>query len=172
MPTILSLPTAETVSPEDYFPISQLNEDGSTTLRKAQTSQVISSNAVQSVAGRIGAITLTHTDIGGFDGSGFHRNITVTSLVSAGTGQSTATALTGQVNEAVTSTNTGGAGFVLPTGIVGLWITFINADTTNAANVYPATGAKVNALGTNAAFSVPAASSVTFRAISATAWFT
>jgi lysophospholipase L1-like esterase len=48
----------------------------------------------------------------------------------------------------------------------------VGTSTTNAANVYPATGAKVNALGTNAAFSVPAASSVTFRAISAAAWFT
>jgi hypothetical protein len=46
MPTVLSLPTAETVSPEDYFPISQLNEDGSTTLRKAQTPQFIISNVV------------------------------------------------------------------------------------------------------------------------------
>jgi hypothetical protein len=106
------------------------------------------------------------------DGSGFHRYTTATNLVSAGTGQSTATPLTQQLNELTNSSSAGNAGFVLGPASTGLFIVVINADTVNAALIYPFPNASINALAANVAYSLAAGTSITFKAIASSKWFT
>jgi hypothetical protein len=80
-------------------------------------------------------------------------------VVAAGTTQATGTQLGNAIN--LITTVPASTGVVLPAAIIGLRIVVRNAGA-NALNVYPATGAQINALGVNAAYSLATNTSIEF----------
>lgn len=63
-------------------------------------------------------------------------------------------------------------GVLLPVAVPGMEVEVKNDDTANAIlKIWPATGAAVNAVAANAAFSIAAKTSVRLKAYSATQWF-
>ena len=97
-------------------------------------------------------------------------NITgvATGISAAGSSQGDATALTKAFN--VVSTVSGGQGVVLPTAIAGMRVTVINTSGATLL-VYPASGGAINALATNAGYSLPTIGRLDYIAISATQWY-
>ncbi|MFH0983663.1 MAG: hypothetical protein V2A79_19275 [Planctomycetota bacterium] len=87
----------------------------------------------------------------------------------AGTTQGTSTAMTADVN-LVTGAN-GAAGVVLPVAVVGRKIIVKNTVANANLLVYPASGAQINALGSNVAMTVPFGGMVEFLASSTTLWY-
>lgn len=92
-----------------------------------------------------------------------------TGLTAAGTNQGTALALTNQFNEFTTTAS--GTGGRLPTPEPGEFFGVVNSGS-NPLALYPATGGAINALGTNAAYTIPATSRALLWAVSATKWYT
>jgi hypothetical protein len=92
-----------------------------------------------------------------------------TGISAAGTVQGDATSLAKEIN--VISTVSAGQGVRLPTAVAGM-ILIINNTSVENLNVYPAAGAKINDLLTNASYSHVAGSSLQYYAISATQWYT
>jgi hypothetical protein len=92
-----------------------------------------------------------------------------TGISAAGSTQGTGTAITKDIN--VVSTVSAGQGVVLPTAIAGMVIIVNNTSATNL-NVYPASGAAINSLATNAAYTHVAGASLQYYAISSTQWYT
>jgi len=92
-----------------------------------------------------------------------------TSLSAAGSVQGDATLLAKDIN--VVSTVSAGQGVRLPTAIAGMVI-IVNNTSATSLNVYPSTGATINSLGTNAAYTHVATASLQYYAISATQWYT
>ena len=86
----------------------------------------------------------------------------------AGGGQANATALTKDVNF-VTTVASAGDSVKLPTAALGKVVTVFN-DGANSVNIYPATGAAIDALGTNNPYALAAGSSREFFGKSATVW--
>ena len=70
----------------------------------------------------------------------------------------------------VSSVSTG-QGVVLPTPAPGTRLTITNTSA-NALSVYPAANGAINALSTNAAFSLASATTVDFLSATATQWYT
>ena len=102
--------------------------------------------------------------------TGYHFRSVNAAVSAAGTVQGNATAIAREVN--VVSTVASGAGVVLPTAVAGMCVHLINT-AANALLVYPASGGKINALATDAAYSIPASSNMLqFVAVSATQWYT
>ena len=94
-----------------------------------------------------------------------------TGIVAAGSNsQANSTALTSPVNIIATVSATT-RGVRLPTATAGDILIVKNKSATGC-NVYPATGAAVNALSANAAYDLAATTSVMFVAESATLWHT
>jgi hypothetical protein len=91
------------------------------------------------------------------------------SISAAGTDQSTATALSKEIN--VVSTVNSSTGVRLPTAVAGYTI-IVNNQGGNTLNVYPASGAAINSLATDTAYTLGVSSSILFYAISATQWYT
>jgi hypothetical protein len=89
--------------------------------------------------------------------------------VTAGTNAQGQGALTNDVN-IITTTSSNPSGVTLPTAFVGARVTVVNRGT-NPVNIYPATGANINTLATNAATALAAGSALTFVAISTTQWY-
>lgn len=89
-------------------------------------------------------------------------------LSGAGTTQGTATAITKQTNEFTTVAASTGAR--LPSPEQGEFIFMANAGA-NALAVYPNTGHSINALATNAAFSLAVGKNALFWAATATKWY-
>jgi hypothetical protein len=92
---------------------------------------------------------------------------TTASISAAGTTQGTATAITSDINEITTATS--GQGVILPTAVAGMKIDVINA-TSVSIYVYPATGAAIGNLGTNAGLLVTAFTTVELVAATSTVW--
>lgn len=93
-----------------------------------------------------------------------------TAVSAAGTTQGTATALTNTINN-VTSV-AASSGVILPTvSPAGVRIVVRNVGA-NALNVYPHSGAQINSLGTNAAFSLAVNGTIEFIAVTTTQWVT
>lgn len=92
-----------------------------------------------------------------------------TAISAAGSTQGTATALTTDINNVTTVASS--TGVVLPTAVAGQQITVIN-NGANILNIYPATGAAIDGLTTNTATYISKSVSITFRATSATQWYT
>lgn len=90
-------------------------------------------------------------------------------ITAAGTNQGTATALTADYN--VVTTVGAGQGVVLPTAASGKTTTIVNVGA-NALQIYPASGASIDSLGTNIAMSLPVNQVYCVRAISSTQWYT
>jgi len=87
----------------------------------------------------------------------------------AGTNQATGTALTKDYN--VCTTVASGTGVVLPTASAGRRIVIVNAGA-NQLNIYPASGASINALASNAAYTIASNGSIEFMADTTTHWYT
>ena len=98
----------------------------------------------------------------------FIRSV-ATGVSAAGSTQGTATAVTKDIN--VISTVSSGQGIVLPTAVAGMVLIVNNTSATNM-NVYPATGAAINSLATNAAYTHVAGASLQYYAVSSTQWYT
>lgn len=95
------------------------------------------------------------------------QSITATAI--AGTNAQGQGPLTSNVN-IVTSTAANPSGVTLPTALLGRKVYVFNRGT-NPINVYPATGAQIDAAGTNTAIQVPVDGGVEFNASSTTQWY-
>lgn len=92
-----------------------------------------------------------------------------TGISAAGATQGTATALTKDIS--IISTVSAGQGVVLPTAVAGM-VLIVNNTSATSLNVYPATGAAINSLATNAAYTHVEGASLQYYAISSTQWYT
>jgi hypothetical protein len=92
-----------------------------------------------------------------------------TGISAAGTTQGGATLISKDIS--VVSTVASGSGVILPTIKVGMTLIVMNKGA-NALNVYPASGGAINALATNAAFSIPVSAKLMFVATTSTQWDT
>lgn len=135
------------------------------------SNQVISNNQPNITS--VGILTgltlnggLSGTDI---SSSGFVYVSVGTGITATGTNQSTATALTKQVN--LISGGTAGTGVRLPSATVGMQLIIINA-TGAAINVYPASSAQIDSLSTNASFPLGIGSRLMVVATGTTQWYT
>ncbi len=97
-------------------------------------------------------------------------NITgvATGISAAGSSQGDATALTKAFN--VVSTVSGGQGVILPTAVAGMRVTVINTSGATLL-VYPASGGAINALATNAGYSLPTLGRLDYVAVSSSQWY-
>ena len=93
----------------------------------------------------------------------------VSTISAAGSTQGTATAITTDL--VVVSTVASGTGVVLPTASAGRRIVIRN-NGANTLNVYPGSGAAINALGANVAFTLETSTTLEFIGFSATQWYT
>ena len=98
----------------------------------------------------------------------FIRSVSA-SVSAAGTVQGNATALTAEFNRV--STVASGSGVVLPTATVGMAVVIVNSSA-NSLLVYPASGAAINSLATNAGYSHVTLATLQYIAISSTQWYT
>jgi hypothetical protein len=92
-----------------------------------------------------------------------------TGISAAGSVQGTATALSKDIN--VISTVSAGQGVRLPGAVAGMVLIVNNTSATNV-NVYPATGAAIGSLATNASYTHVSGASLQYYAVSATQWYT
>ena len=99
----------------------------------------------------------------------YHIRSVNPAVSAAGTVQGNATALTTEFNRV--STVASGAGVVLPTAVAGMAISIVNSSA-NSLLVYPATGAAINSLATNAGYSHVTLATLQYIAISSTQWYT
>lgn len=93
----------------------------------------------------------------------------VSAAVSAGTNAQGQGALTADFN-VITTTATNPSGVTLPTATAGRRILISNRGN-NPVNVYPATGAAIDSLGTNASIQIPVGGQMEFNAASTTLWY-
>jgi hypothetical protein len=94
----------------------------------------------------------------------------VNSTVSAaGSSQSDATALTKTIN--VITTASSGQGVRLPTSLVGM-VLYITNTSGNSVTVYPASGARINGLSTNAGLTMGSNATIHLIAPTTTQWYT
>jgi hypothetical protein len=101
--------------------------------------------------------------------TGYHIRSVGTGITAAGTTQGGGTALTKEIN-IVSTVASGATGVVLPTAVAGMIVTITNT-TANSMIVYPASGAQINSLGTNAGFS-QGTTTIQFVAPTTTQWYT
>jgi hypothetical protein len=89
----------------------------------------------------------------------------------AGSTQGTATALVSNINN-VTVVAAAADGVILPAAVAGMRILVRNSDAADTLKIYPATGGQINALGSNAAYSLTAGSTIELMATTTTQWYT
>jgi len=94
--------------------------------------------------------------------------VAVSTLVAAGTSQATATAASFGLN--VVSAGDGTKAIRLPTAVAGS-IVFVKNTAAGALPIYPATGAQINAVAANGAYSIATLTSTLLIAASATQWY-
>ena len=94
---------------------------------------------------------------------------TSSSLTATGSAQSDALAIIRPVNEFTTVAAS--TGTRLPAATAGVRVVIRNSGANNL-KVYPASGAQINNLGTNAAFTLDTATTLEYIAMSATQWYT
>lgn len=116
-------------------------------------------------------ITASASDINSISGGTAtgNKKYSNAAVAAAGTNQSTATAMTADLN--IVSAADGTKGVKLMTAVDGYSVTVVNTSTTAVLKVYPATGGAINSLGANAAFSVGPDKQATFDATSTTQWY-
>jgi hypothetical protein len=93
----------------------------------------------------------------------------VSATVTAGTNAQGQGALTSNIN-IVTTTAANPSGVTLPTALQGESVYVYNRGT-NPINVYPATGAQIDALGTNISIQIAVGGWLQFNASSTTQWY-
>jgi hypothetical protein len=96
-------------------------------------------------------------------------NVSASPTVTAGTNAQGQGALTSDFN-VVTTAASSPSGVTLPTATVGRIIVIVNKGA-NAVNVYPASGAAVDAIATNSPIALPVGGWMEFNASSATQWY-
>lgn len=101
-----------------------------------------------------------------FSGSVF---LSTAASVTAGTNAQGQGAVTNDVN-VVTSTPNNPSGVTLPAASIGAWKKVINKGV-NAIIVYPASGAAIDAIGTNGGIQINAGAVLEFWAVSSTQWY-
>jgi hypothetical protein len=133
------------------------------------TSVSVSGNANIGNIGTGGLVTATG-NVTGANVIATTYNLTgvTTGISAAGSSQGDATALTKAFN--VVSTVSAGQGVVLPTAVAGMRVTVVNTSG-NTVLVYPASGAAINALATNAGYSLPTIGRLDYIATSTTQWY-
>jgi len=99
-------------------------------------------------------------------------NFTTTALSGTGTTQSGATALAYGFDEITTITGGSAEAFVLPTAVAGKEVRVWNRHATATAKIFPASGAAIDGLGSNAVYSLGPNNCVSFNAKSSTQWYT
>jgi hypothetical protein len=127
------------------------------------------------VAASKAVVTDANKDLASF------RNVTLTGTLTtdlltsgvatpaaAGTNQGTGTAITKRLNGVTAADAT--KGVVLPTAVAGMEVVIVNTVAASVLKVYPATGAAINGLSANAAFSVAGGALGHFFAESTTQW--
>jgi hypothetical protein len=87
-----------------------------------------------------------------------------------GTTQGAGTALTKDINYVTSATGGVHTAIKLPAGAIGLYIDVVNT-TAVALQVFPQSSAAIDALGANAAFSLPAGATARFYGYSSTQWY-
>ena len=145
-------------------------------LSGAATSATTAGTVTTAAQGNITSVgTLTSmTSSGNVQGANliatsYHIRSVNAAVSAAGTVQGNATALTTEFNRV--STVVSGAGVVLPTAVAGMAISIVNSSA-NSLLVYPATGAAINSLATNAGYSHVTLATLQYIAISSTQWYT
>ena len=118
-----------------------------------------------------GALNVGNLDV---DGNitkldGYYIASSATNITSSGTDQASAEPILKELN--VVATVGSGTGVIFPSSIIGMRITIVNTGA-NSLLVYPATGGAINALATNAGYSLASGQSTDFIAISSTQWMT
>ena len=93
----------------------------------------------------------------------------VTATVTAGTNAQGQGPLTSNLN-VVNTTTTNPSGVTLPTALLGRKVYVYNRGT-NPINVYPASGAQIDSVGTNTPIQIPVNGGVEFNALSTTQWY-
>jgi hypothetical protein len=91
-------------------------------------------------------------------------------VTAAGTTQAGATLLVSAINN-VTVVASGADGVRMPLAIPGSRIVIRNSDSADTLKIYPASGAKINALSTDQAYTLLAGSTIELFAISTTQWY-
>lgn len=104
-----------------------------------------------------------------YSATGFLARSSAT-LAALGNSQGTAAPVVTELT-AVTGAD-GTVGVVLPTAAADVVSIIINTNAVNGLKVYPATGAQINALGANAAYTVTPGQLAVFVGRSATLWYT
>lgn len=94
-----------------------------------------------------------------------------TGIVATGTVQSTAYAITKDINVISISTPSNN-GVRLPATSAGNRITVMNLDGSDSVNVYPAGSAQINSLGASVAYNLAAGGRLDFVSVSSTQWYT
>lgn len=109
--------------------------------------------------------TLTATNLA-YTGT---TTVSVSTISAAGTTQATATGITTDL--VIVSTVAAGSGVRLPASSAGKRIVVRNSGA-NTLNIYPATGAQINSLALNVAFTSDVSTTLEFIGFSATQWYT
>lgn len=99
-----------------------------------------------------------------------YRRGTVGTVAAAGSAQGSATLAPYETN-LVTAAD-GAKGVVLPQALAGNSVWIVNADAAQNLLIYPASGAAIDALGANNAFTLSGGQKIELRAYSATQWYT
>jgi hypothetical protein len=130
----------------------------------------VTGNANIGNIGTGGLITATGNITGGnVIANSYHIRSVNAAVSAAGTTQGTGTALTREFNRV--STVASGAGVVLPTAVAGMAIVITNTSA-NSLLVYPASGAQINALAANVAYTQTTLATLQYVALTATQWYT
>jgi sugar lactone lactonase YvrE len=183
--TNTSICTAQT---SGTFTLGGTSGTGTMTLGRSTVSQTTDFQAGATASGSTKAINIGTAGL-----SGSTTNIAIGSAVSgatstttmnglvvnsisaavsaAGSAQGTATALVSNINN-VTVVAAAADGVRLPTAVAGMRILVRNTDAADTLKIYPATGGQINALGSNAAYSLTAGLTVELIATTATQWYT
>lgn len=114
-------------------------------------------------------ITDTVTVAGNIVSQTYFIKSVATGIVATGSTQGDATILAKDIN--VVSTVLSGQGVVLPTAIAGMMISITNTSA-NSLLVYPAFGAAINSLSTNAAITHSPGATLIYLAPTTTQWYT
>jgi sugar lactone lactonase YvrE len=181
----ISLGTAQTTG---LWTAGSTSQTGIMTLGQSTVSQTTN---IQAGATASGSTKTINFGTGGLSGStttiaigsavsGATSTTTLSGLVidsisaaisAAGATQANATALVSNINN-VTVVATSADGVRLPTAVAGMRILVRNTDAADTLKIYPATGGQINALGSNAAYSLVAGLTIELFASTATQWYT
>ena len=165
-----------------------LSSSGTTSLATSTSSQTVSLGAGATASGSTKTINIGTAGVSGSTTtiaigsavSGATSSTTLSGLVinsisaavsAAGSTQGTATALVSNINN-VTVVAAAADGVRLPTAVAGMRVLVRNTDAADTLKIYPATGGQINALGSNAAYSLAIGTTIELFASTATQWYT